>query len=531
MADNSETIARVNYFERQFLRTQDFTDEQAYHIAARRRHNIAGHRWGIVTGLALVAEEGSLYLQPGMAVDGYGRELVVPERRSVSTATFAERGGTVRDVWLAYSRTGAERPPRGYAGCDPGDPNAGTLFYRWLEQPTIRLTMPPDAENPDRRKPDGVPSGNFDFPPSRTAPDDPARSWPVFLGQVTYDANDPRRFQIDLSNRPYVGLVGEAVVAPSGLAWMQLGLEPDAEQRFAVYVSATDPLSQPLSPEQRRLAISASGLVEVRGDATVNGNLTIAGGAIELLAGKARSTRLSPWRLYHIEREQDTGQGGIDGKAEVPAPPPSLIRELRIEMERTEPPTAMPRNRVVIGSWHKAVDATGHEVEGFKPCLEIDEHCNVTVHGNLHILGTQTRDEGAKVSEGRPSITGGPTAATQLLLSNARLGGLGGSSTVLSQLFRLPYERATESVIAAAAATAAHTALMAARAEPLDDRATLERIVKDVEGRRILADVLEELVVPIIATTTGTRPRDPSRVRVQRLLDTLKGQQAQGDDS
>ena len=57
----SDTIARVNYFDRQFLRTQDFVDEQAYHIAMRRRHNIAQHRWGIVAGLQLVLDEQNLF--------------------------------------------------------------------------------------------------------------------------------------------------------------------------------------------------------------------------------------------------------------------------------------------------------------------------------------------------------------------------------------------------------------------------------------------------------------------------------------
>ena len=37
----TDATSRVHYFEEQFLRTQDYVDEQAYHVAARRRHNIA----------------------------------------------------------------------------------------------------------------------------------------------------------------------------------------------------------------------------------------------------------------------------------------------------------------------------------------------------------------------------------------------------------------------------------------------------------------------------------------------------------
>ena len=52
---DADRIVRVRYFDRQFLRPQDFTDEQTYHVAMRRRHNIAGHSWGILHGLALTA--------------------------------------------------------------------------------------------------------------------------------------------------------------------------------------------------------------------------------------------------------------------------------------------------------------------------------------------------------------------------------------------------------------------------------------------------------------------------------------------
>ena len=62
------------------LRPQDFGDEQAYHIAMRRRHIIAHHLWGIVRGLEL-AVENALFVQPGIAVDGYGRELILSARR------------------------------------------------------------------------------------------------------------------------------------------------------------------------------------------------------------------------------------------------------------------------------------------------------------------------------------------------------------------------------------------------------------------------------------------------------------------
>src|ERR1700730_8710129 len=110
----SSSIARVNYFERQFLRAQDFVDEQAYHVAMRRRHNIAHHSWGIVEGLQLAVEEQTLFIQPGMAVDVFGRELILENRVQIDPGVFTDKGSESLDVWLVYGEIGSDRPPKGY---------------------------------------------------------------------------------------------------------------------------------------------------------------------------------------------------------------------------------------------------------------------------------------------------------------------------------------------------------------------------------------------------------------------------------
>ena len=78
----AELIERPNYYQLQFLGADDFKAEQAYHRDMRRRHNIGPHRWGIVTGLELVERprDGGgfdVYIEPGMAIDGFGREIFI----------------------------------------------------------------------------------------------------------------------------------------------------------------------------------------------------------------------------------------------------------------------------------------------------------------------------------------------------------------------------------------------------------------------------------------------------------------------
>src|SRR6185436_14669761 len=96
------TLTRVRFRERQPLRATDLNSEQAYHLALRRWHNVAHHGWGIATGLALVSE--GLLVQPGLAVDGYGRELIVPKPVSLPPEAFDDLETTSIAVWLLYGR-------------------------------------------------------------------------------------------------------------------------------------------------------------------------------------------------------------------------------------------------------------------------------------------------------------------------------------------------------------------------------------------------------------------------------------------
>ncbi len=72
------SVKRLNYFTHQFLREQDFKDEQDYHVEMRRRHNRLFHSWGIVEGLEVHRKgEHEITINPGIAIDGQGREIVL----------------------------------------------------------------------------------------------------------------------------------------------------------------------------------------------------------------------------------------------------------------------------------------------------------------------------------------------------------------------------------------------------------------------------------------------------------------------
>ncbi len=391
MSDNS--ITRVNYFEGQFLRTQDFTEEQDYHVAMRRRHNISHHTWGIVSGLEIVEVEGNFYVQPGMAVDGYGRELILPQKQALSSTAFKDKASTELDVWLVYGLKSLDKLPPGYAGC--GNGKGGTSFYRWQETAQVILEKP-DPDFPDRRQPEGLIIADRNFDASRTPPDSPKSYWPVFLGTISNDpGNQQQPLAVKLDNRPYVGLVGGAIEAPSGRARVQVGSERDDDLRRFVVFTRDESQPQTAAKWLPRFAVHEEGDVSVRGDASIYGNLSIAGGVIEFGAGTARDPELPPWNIYRLSSDEPAG-----------------VDELRIEMAATPAGGIAGNNRVVIGAWFKGPDENGQEKEQFQPCLIISDDLSVEVIGNLIVKGQITA---RKIVEGQLTDAARNAAAAALM--------------------------------------------------------------------------------------------------------------------
>lgn len=253
---NADDIAiiRVRYRENQVLRADDLNAEQRSHLDGRWRHNAVAHGWGIVAGLWLHAEANTVIVRPGMAVDGYGRELIVPKALVIHADVYARLGAAV-DVWLRYGRV-----PQ------PGQP------ARWIEQ--TRLCLKPATEH-DPRRPFEVPDEALDRGALASTPDDPVQEWPVYLGRATRTANG---VEVSHNGRPYVSVMGETIRAPMDVrvpedpdnpslvpppvpaAQVQLRVLP-TRQRFAINVA------DPQATLVERVAVESSGTTTLRGTA------------------------------------------------------------------------------------------------------------------------------------------------------------------------------------------------------------------------------------------------------------------------
>ena len=90
----------------------DFTEQQAYHVDMRRRHNRLLHTAGVAEGLGVTGAVGatSVSVAPGTAIDAAGREVVLLDPRTVP---LPAGGATAVEIYIAYQE--AESDPRSSA--------------------------------------------------------------------------------------------------------------------------------------------------------------------------------------------------------------------------------------------------------------------------------------------------------------------------------------------------------------------------------------------------------------------------------
>jgi len=224
---------RPNYREGQYLRAADFVAEQRYHSDLRRRLALGQHTWGIFAGLELEERplEGSgdrvdVFVAPGLAIDGFGRELIAYAPQKLDAAQLlnpTQPEGWV-PVWIRYAAELAEPPPYGYEICDDPD-------FAQRTRETFRIEV---GERPTWHRAvtvAGRATADEELPvdlsvPHQGLPDDAEDGyWLVPLGHVRWDgAGDflPSRGEEDRGQRLEGRVYGGAVAAhtyPPAAEW------------------------------------------------------------------------------------------------------------------------------------------------------------------------------------------------------------------------------------------------------------------------------------------------------------------------
>lgn len=364
--------SRVNYFDRQYIRLAELRDEQTYHLQQRRRHNLSHHSWGIVVGLDLLPDDGRPVVRPGLAVDGYGRELLLLNRAVCGREQFDRLGVRKLDLWLEY-RLDLQTDRLAPSEC--GKDGAATP-YRATERAEVVVSR--GGAGPDPHHPPGVPPTAFEEPLLAT-PDDPAQRWPVYLGRIEMTISDEGEasFEIDTSARIYVGITAGVIDHPGNGGRVEIGLRPAQDETRMVgrdeYLYAAGPDRDfavfaggaPKEKLEPTLAVYDGG-TQIRGMTEVHGDIVLDGAMLLFPDGPNPDSSASP--------------------ALPTAAPPALYRhndELRFDLGTL----AEGKRKLAIG-----VLKDGE----FKPALEVsiddtvggNPQARVKVFGDLHVDGT-----------------------------------------------------------------------------------------------------------------------------------------------
>lgn len=241
-------IERPQYTQGQTLGAADFRAEQLYHRNGRRRHLLGPHTWGIVLGLDLVEQPNpadptvvDIMLRPGLATDGYGRELMVDSALRLDPGAFSAFYDLAhRAVYLAYDEVTSGHDTNRYDDCLPGRQTRVTEGYRIVVDPAPPTHDDIDiAGQPGVVVPDGgsLPAGAVSIPddesiPYQTLPGTPSTRWLVRLGDVKWDGPTGQFRPADpgaLTNgRHYAGLVADHLLGAAGSLRIAPRDDPDA---------------------------------------------------------------------------------------------------------------------------------------------------------------------------------------------------------------------------------------------------------------------------------------------------------------
>jgi hypothetical protein len=266
--------------------------------------------------------------------------------------------------------------------------------------------------------------------PQQTPADDPEHLWPVFLGRVLRDNSDPTHpvYSVDLSNRPYAGLVGEAVRAPSGDASVVVGNAPNPSTETDAAPLVATRLAVYLAEDQcgvrEALRIDSDGELTINGKARIYGDVQLSGGALEFQVGSGTAATRNcgttptgeamPWSIY---RYHCNGSGT------------SGVQQLRLEL----PDDGGGAGEVVIGAWSP-------DDKVFKPVLTVSNNSTVVVHGNLVVEG--------RIDQVAPQSTASAarklTAEAENFLLGSYAGGIGGANLQIGKFYHSPFGEAVD---------------------------------------------------------------------------------------
>jgi hypothetical protein len=301
------TPQRPVFFEGQYVAATDLDATVSHARDRAARHDRYLHEWGIAEGLALTTEDATdpttgarfvtVTLQPGVAIDGTGREVVVPEPVPLGEDQFRETNGADPVTKLLYPvfLAGLDRDPAAVSliGADTG------LKTRADESFQIIFGRLGDERLVTERPPAEIDAG----------PGDGTQPWHILLGFVGWENGrfrtaSPRSGTV---SRRTAGVRADVVAAPGGTLTLRSQLAA-GEGGAAVTLTGENGLSFGLykadGAVEELLGVSARGDLRVRG--TIAGGP--AAGSVAAVSGIATDGMVLPLPAGLSTEQVESGQ-------------------------------------------------------------------------------------------------------------------------------------------------------------------------------------------------------------------------------
>jgi hypothetical protein len=288
---------RPAFTEGQVLAAADLSATVEYARGAAARHVRYLHDWGIADGLTLTTENRTdpasgarfveVSVQPGLAIDGTGRELVVPAPFVLSEAEFQQvngADGTQANPLYPVFLTAADRtrPSNDPASCAGGgaatrvEESYQILFGRLGDERLVAEQQPPAVG---------------------AAPADPPARWLVLLGYVRWTDGHFTAVTTTLGTvgPRYAGVRADTVAARSGTLSLR-SRTTVGEGEPALVLSGEDPPSLVYGLYQGNGGLNPLMTVAANGNLTIAGSFSgqISAGSVLATSGTATDGVLLP---------------------------------------------------------------------------------------------------------------------------------------------------------------------------------------------------------------------------------------------
>jgi hypothetical protein len=289
----STTIERPIFFENQILGAADLTATVENSRAQEARHNRYLHSPGIAAGLELTKlpdkDKGDPFikitLSAGLAIDGTGREIIVPQAEPLSESKFSQlqiTGGAGKDDWFPVFLAGEDQKTA-QAPFSTGVCMGGTAASRVGEGYQISFGRPGDE-----RKLDEQSAGQISDGPGKGG-------WLILLGFVKWDKTVNAFSGLKPDGRKYAGVQADEVAARGGSLILRTQTRAQANKPAVILDETGDGLLQfGALDSQGKLKPVFS--VNAKGDITTEGKISsaVAPGSVQIQSGVVMDGLLLP---------------------------------------------------------------------------------------------------------------------------------------------------------------------------------------------------------------------------------------------